>query len=416
MITDRLLIISPYPRRGLTYGDQAGGVASFTKNKLSAMKMINPEMDFVVLADKIVGERSFVDDNGVRVKRVWRPNSWLTIPALMGEAIKQKDIKKVMVEAEWALFGSSIFLTGMIPLLVMLLRVFGKEVYLVAHGVLVDFSDLSPQLGIKTVSWTARVIGWGLGLWYFLLMVLATKVIVNEQYFADLLNNRFWSNKAIFIPHGVTAKLKMSRKATILRKRLGIERGQRILLNFGFLSWYKGTDLAIEAFGQIHKWNKRISLVVAGGESVAHRDNGVYRLFIERLRERAKLAEGIFLTGFVPERNIGEYFQMADYVLLPHRVFISSSGPMALAFAYGKPLFLSKALSKYQLSKDFAEAMEKADLAPSDLFFNLDGEGLLKALRKTKKNEVRLRRFARIMAAQRGWSHVAGKYLAILKN
>jgi len=60
--------------------------------------------------------------------------------------------------------------------------------------------------------------------------------------------------------------------------------------------------------------------------------------------------------GFLDEKDLPVYFGAADLVVLPYRTFMSSSGPLSLAQAMGKPFILSEEAARVLKTQDFKES------------------------------------------------------------
>lgn len=409
----RLLIISPFPPKGAIHNSRYSALASFGKNKVSAIQKISPQTKITILADKIPEDNSWEDKN-LMVKRVWKRNDLCAYLALIREVLKEPEAKKVLIELEWALFGKNPLLLIPFPFFVFLLRLFKKEVFVVCHGVLLDFSLLSPQLGLERKGLKSKIYNLGLKLFYQFLVLTANKVIVLEEHFAKTLNRKFKTNKVVCIPHGVDTKLQEI-SPQVARKQLGISKDKFILLNFGFLSWYKGTDLLAKIFLELtkNKTQKDWLLIFAGGESYTHKERPAYKSFMTKIKKLAKKTEKIKITGFVPEEKIPLYFAATNVVIFPHRVFISSSGPLSLAFFFKKPILLSQRLVDYFETKDMRESLKEAGLKKEEILFALNSEGLAKKLTwvKRKENLKRLAYFSTLMRKKRNWERVGEEYL-----
>jgi glycosyltransferase involved in cell wall biosynthesis len=101
-----------------------------------------------------------------------------------------------------------------------------------------------------------------------------------------------------------------------------------VILFFGLLRPYKGTDTLLEAFRRI----EGAELWIVGNP----------RMDVEPLRRLAAEAPGRvrFLTRFVEDAEIPALMRRADVVALPYRD-VEHSGVLYAALAFGKPLVLS---------------------------------------------------------------------------
>lgn len=412
---ESLIVISPYPQKGSIYGNSYSALASFTANTLKSLCKLNPDLDITVLAEKFQGAFSYKEKQ-IEVKRVWSRGSLFVYWSLILEIIRIKSASKVLIELEWSLFGRSPFIIFFMPVFIALLRILGKEVYTVLHEVLFDFHQLAPQVGIKEQSCKAKVFDTALKLYYRGLILFSTKIIVLEKYFADQINQYFHTSKAVFIPHGVDTRLQLI-KTSEAKQILKMDPDTFVILKFGFINWYKGTDLAIELFLNFTKRerSKNFRLIITGGESQIHRTDKNYQDLSKKIKDSVYKSENIELTGFIPDEKIALYFNAADFVIFPYRVLISSSGPLSLAYTFEKPLLLSEKLKNYLISPDMQEALKRAELNEDDLFFDLNDDSFMEGLTRSIRISEKLEAFSKFMKKFRDWDQIAIQYSKELK-
>jgi len=129
------------------------------------------------------------------------------------------------------------------------------------------------------------------------------------------------------IPHGAFDHYRRIAHPTPLPDELARVEGP-VILFFGLLRPYKGTDVLLDAFREVE--GAELWIV------------GMPRMPLEQLRELAAKAPGTvrFVPRFVTDDEIPAYFERADVVVLPYRE-IDQSGVLYTALAFGKPLVLS---------------------------------------------------------------------------
>jgi glycosyltransferase involved in cell wall biosynthesis len=129
------------------------------------------------------------------------------------------------------------------------------------------------------------------------------------------------------IPHGAFDYLTRQEDEVPLPGELGEVDG-RVILAFGLIRPYKGTDVLLEAFTK-----------VTGAELWIV---GMPRMQMDGLRELAARAPGTvrFVERFVTDPEIPAFMRRADLVVLPYRN-IEQSGVLYTALAFGRPLVLS---------------------------------------------------------------------------
>jgi glycosyltransferase involved in cell wall biosynthesis len=218
---------------------------------------------------------------------------------------------------------------------------------------------------------------------------LAARVVVHEPAFAEVLRG------ARVIQMGVETAATVDRDRA--RRALDLDGAGLVALCFGFLSPYKRLEIALEA---AERAGAGVLLVVAGGE---HPRLAPREAYGERLRERFG---GARFTGRVPDAAVASWFAAADVALFLYERPVSSSGPLALAMAYGTPVLLSTQLG---------EALG----APPEMTTPPDPEALgarLRALADGSESLEPLRAGVRRMAEGRSWDDVARRHLDVYRE
>ncbi len=111
-----------------------------------------------------------------------------------------------------------------------------------------------------------------------------------------------------------------------------------LLAYFGFVNESKGVDVIIEA---LSKMPKSVHLVCIGGR-LGTSDSVNNQLFLDhlnRLIEVYKLQSRVHWTGYLSDRRVSSYFNLADLVVLPYRDGVSlRRGTLMAAMAHGRPI------------------------------------------------------------------------------
>ncbi len=158
-------------------------------------------------------------------------------------------------------------------------------------------------------------------------------VVVHSEHGALRLRGDFGvpAEKLELIPHGAFDYLTAQEGEVPLPDELREVEGP-VILAFGLIRPYKGTDVLLDAFG-------RIAGEVPGAELWVV---GMPRMPMEPLRELAGRVPGRvrFVDRFVTDPEIPAFMRRADLVALPYRN-IEQSGVLYTALAFGRPLVLS---------------------------------------------------------------------------
>lgn len=118
------------------------------------------------------------------------------------------------------------------------------------------------------------------------------------------------------------------------KKKLGIEDNKPVLLAYGGIRDYKGTDILIKACRGID-----CHLIIAGA-TIGDINFSDY----EKLIEENKI-DAICMNRFISNEESNTLFQIADFIVLPYKEFHSQSGVFMQAIQYGKTVIASDVAS-----------------------------------------------------------------------
>ena len=154
-------------------------------------------------------------------------------------------------------------------------------------------------------------------------------VVVHSRHGATRLEADFGvpAERLHVIPHGAFDYLTRQPDEVPLPDELQRVSGP-VILAFGLVRPYKGTDVMLEAFRQVE--GAELWIV------------GMPRMPMDDLRRLAERAPGTvrFVDRFVTDPEIPAFMRRADLVVLPYRN-IEQSGVLYTALAFGRPLVLS---------------------------------------------------------------------------
>ncbi|MDD4993949.1 MAG: glycosyltransferase [Paludibacter sp.] len=159
-------------------------------------------------------------------------------------------------------------------------------------------------------------------------------VAMSESVIVDI--NKFDSeNKPkVMTPHPI-----YDHYGSILDKKksaykLGLKSDFSYILFFGFIRYYKGLDLLLEAFSDSRLRKLPIRLIIAGE---FYEDRKLYLDIIARLG----LEDYIELrTEFIPDNEVKNYFSLADLIAQPYRS-ATQSGVSQIAYHFEKPMLVT---------------------------------------------------------------------------
>ncbi len=417
---NKIISITSYPPKDTLYGKKVGGLASYAKNTIKAMK----NTSFIVLAQELPDNPRKYKEGKDTVIRCWEVNKISQHFQFIKNSLKYKDkTNRILVEFELKSFGDP-FVTGFFPFTLFVLKLLGFKINIVIHQVLTNLKKLSPHLGENPDSLKVKIENILMQFVYKLVCLPATKIIVMDEIHRKNLARHTNIEKVHVIPHGVDTEI--SKKAhkklpQMLEDSDKFQGGRFTLMIFGFVNWYKGSDWLLNSYKTIlsrhPQFKENTQLVIAGGPNPTQRNNPVYDNFYSDMKKTAENTPNTVLTGFVDEKDIGAYFHHADIILLPYRVLMSSSGPLSLAVSYAKPFLLSDNLKPYIETADFKKSLEQNQLNPSQIVFALQPEALLNKLNTFINNRVygeKLKNISKDLKDSRSWQATGKKYENIM--
>lgn len=143
-------------------------------------------------------------------------------------------------------------------------------------------------------------------------------------------------DKLSLIPHGsLDFHVKHNIDREEIRKEMGFDRNNKIILLFGTIRSYKGVDTALKAFATVIAKVPDSRLLIAGKlwEKWEPYQNLIKKLNIEEYVST--------YLDYIPSGEVYRYFTASDIVILPYHHFDSQSGVGATAVSFRKPLIVT---------------------------------------------------------------------------
>lgn len=332
---ETVCLVTSYPDR---HGESAerNAIANYSRELVREMGKKTP----VVVISEILDKPRIYEEDGALIVRAFTRDHYLMNWQIV-KALKNFNLaKEVLLQFEFGVYGGSVT-TFLIAFLGLMIRGMGKKFSVMMHQVTDDLGELSEHLGISHRRLKTLAYNFGMRTFYLLTGLFSDRVMVHNKYLAAKLSRYVSRSKIAVVPHGVGTASKQLSKAQS-RTKLGWKRDEFVILVFGYLSWYKGSDWVVQKVGEMAKKypHKKIQLVLAGGESGTLKEMKHYRNFAKNLYEIAD-KYNVEVTGYIHDKDKAKYFVGADLVILPHRVAMSESGVMAHVAMYGKPFLAS---------------------------------------------------------------------------
>ena len=410
-------MISGYPHEKEGSFANVNGVSTYTYHLApylqEHLKKIGKSL--IIIADKSKNESNefLTQGNGALIYRCWEKNSKNVYKQILLGISKFNRVNNIFIHFEFNLYGDG-FMTGLFPLFLFSLR--DKNTTLLLHQVAEDLTSLSGHLGIKSAV-KLKFLDFIHHRFYWFLLNLSDKVIVHDQILKERLLKI--SQKPVFVvPHGL-GEYKDNCLILKARDHLKIDSKDFVILCFGFLTWYKGSDWIIDRFAEFYRKtsDESIKLVMAGGESANLKDKTYYKSYYRSVLDKSKSSPNISITGFIEDKAVPYYFCSADLVILPYRTQMSASGPFAVALSFDRPFLLSENLKGVLETYDVKEKMEEIGLTYNDLVFSLEGDSFFKKIAELAQNPQKIEKMAKLASSLkviRDWDPISARFLSII--
>ncbi len=385
-----VVFYTSYPRKGQIHDKKIVGGASYTKTLLTHLKKNNLKLDIVVYAENFDKKPQTYTEQGITVKRIWKRNNIMSLIGSITSLLKEKT-NDLYISYEVNMVGGPL-LNICFLLLLSLVKADGKKITFIPHQVVSNFADLEGK-SIKTVLLNGMK-----NMLFQYISYISTILIVFEEYLKHALPN---ARKAHTIPLAVEDLKSMNKMQA--RKKLNINRDEFVILFFGFISPYKGIEDLLKGYN-----NKAGLLILAGDGNPNHMSKKWYQEYVSNIKNEAQ-KKGALTPGFIEEEEIQTYYAAADVVVLPYRIFFSSSFPLSLAFSYEKPVLFSKALKNYFKSTDLQKALNETRLKQEDVVINFASD-LQKAVTKIKTYKEEYVSFSQKVKELRSWKRISQQF------
>lgn len=409
---DAVMMISLYPKKGELYSAATSGVASYGKNVVTKMKR-----KAVILADYHGKKEQYVEKNTL-VVRCFKTNTFKMWLSMARQVIKFDRIPDIFIQFDFSMYGNPLISAFIIPLL-LIAKARNKKTTVILHHVIENVFDIRGHVGLGTSpkdTIKGHTFNFIFHTFYRLLGIVSNTVVILEEPLKVKLARFIPEAKIRVIPHGVDTKLHDIDKA-YARRKLGVKRNEFYILFFGYVNWFKGTDLIVPLFSAKQRaLNKKIRYILAGGKSPTMKNKHFYQNYFARVMRDINNHSHVEMTGYIPQNKLALYFTAADIIILPYRTFMTASGVFSLVLSFQKPFLLSKALGEMLDAPDFARAMQKTGLDKKHIVFDLTKDSAISTMKQVLENGLKARmvEMATLIKKQRSYENTAELYERLL--
>lgn len=159
-------------------------------------------------------------------------------------------------------------------------------------------------------------------------------VAMAESVATDIKHFDSYNKPKVVSPHPIYDHYGCALTKKVAAMKLGLHEHNSYILFFGFIRHYKGLDLLMEAFSDPRLREFPLKLIVAG--EFYENPQPYFELII-----KLKLEGFVELrTSFIPDKDVRNYFSLADIVAQPYRT-ATQSGVSQIAYHFEKPMLVT---------------------------------------------------------------------------
>jgi glycosyltransferase involved in cell wall biosynthesis len=403
---NKIAILSSFKPKEAELQNKVGGLAKYMDSIISEIT----DSNFEIYSEKFVKSQEIYKDKNYKVIPTWdKSSTWGVFSSL--KPIRKGKYSTLIINNDFGVFGGTKSAI-VFPIFLILARLSVKRIIFIQHSGLFNLDEISQHLGVKKGSLKVKIFSLGVAVNIIMFNRFSYKVVLLEEEFKTRFSQLPFTKKNKFnvIEHPVYS-VKESKKG-LPQGLPEVDKKKFTILFFGFLTWYKGADWLVEQTLR-SDWPEDVEVILAGGKTI-NLDNNEYYSELERLIHRS---DPIKHTGFIPEEAIPYYFKNADLVILPYRVMMAASGPLAFAYGYEKPFMISTQLLPYTKSEDFKENIHNAKLSKNDFSFSFENDDFIRKIKIVKDSDPKLNmihELSKLMNSSRSVKNISLKFKHVL--
>jgi len=270
------------------------------------------------------------------MREVWSKNPFYPFQ-IFRQVVRDKP-SIVHIQHEFNMFGGPS--TALVfPLLLLLLKISRTKTIVTLHAVVspsIVNREFASTFGAPALLWPVLRIM--ISLLYRTTVSLSTFVIVHSKNMKIALETSYAAraDKVRVIPIGVPEPTK---RLFTNQKWRNLLKGKNVVLFFGYLTERKGVEYLIQAFHDLAGSYGAWVLLVVGGKL---KYSTPYIKKLSSLVTDLGINDRVIMTTTTPfpTDELDEIFELADFVVLPYTMAISSSIVLSFAMQHGKPVIV----------------------------------------------------------------------------
>jgi glycosyltransferase involved in cell wall biosynthesis len=173
--------------------------------------------------------------------------------------------------------------------------------------------------------------------------IFSSKILVLSRGGECVLKKEYKIKNVRYIPHGFFNPTVIDdKKIFSVRKKLGFDFDDKIILLFGYPFEKKGYHYVLQAFPQILKSNPEAKIVITGAVGLA--DPGQCLNYLDRLKKistELNVNSRVVFTGYIANAEVPCLIALSDMAIFPFEERQTASGSIATVYSYKIPIIVS---------------------------------------------------------------------------
>lgn len=174
-------------------------------------------------------------------------------------------------------------------------------------------------------------------------------LLLNDKTYTDIYNKQFATSRFTFLPDPIVPICQ--NESISFPIPIQEFAGRKVFLHCGGMGERKGTFIILESIRLLPLEVRRKTVFIFAGK-INKKDEILFKKSVEELSQSTKI---YFIEGFLRFEEFAGLFQCADYVLVPYKNVLQSSGVIGYAAQFGKPVIgpaeglLGNLITEYRL-------------------------------------------------------------------
>ncbi|MHA2324384.1 MAG: glycosyltransferase, partial [Promethearchaeota archaeon] len=169
------------------------------------------------------------------------------------------------------------------------------------------------------------------------------RILVLSKSAKDVLENEYNIKNISYIFHGFFNPIESDdNTVSLLRKKLGLDSSDKIILLFGYPFENKGYHRVIESMPYVLKKHPEAKIIITGGIGLADPEQCLdYLNRLKQMSKDLKVNSSVIFTEYIPDEEVPCLLSISVIAIFPFEDRQTASGSVATVYSYRIPMIVS---------------------------------------------------------------------------